>query len=131
MIKILIADDVEIIRNNIAKIISNINIDEINLIGVAKNFEEEKYMIENLNPDVVITNVVKKERKSIFEIEKIYCNRKDTPKFILVSGLDKEFIRYEVTKNKLDNIIGFIHKPFSEQSIIKYIEKIIKENFIV
>lgn len=124
MKKLLISDDIEIIRNTLVKIVKNIN--EIQIVGVAKNYEEELYMINRFKPDIVITDIIKNKQENTFEIVKQYSNKQYSPKFLLVSGLDKDYIEYQVTKNKLDNVVGYIHKPFSELAI----ENSVKEMLI-
>ena len=123
MKRILISDDIEIIRNTLKKIVKNI--DGIEIVGLAGTYDAEIDMINRFKPDIVITDIIKNKQENTFEIVKQYSNKQYSPKFLFVSGLDKEYIKYEVIKNKLDNVAGYIHKPFSELEIENSVKEIL------
>lgn len=85
IIRVLVADDME----KIAEIHKNIamNIENVEVIGVAYNGEEELEMIQKLNPDLVITDNKMPKTDGIEVIEKINeLNIENKPEFILVTG---------------------------------------------
>lgn len=105
-IKVLIADDnvqfCEFVKKYLEKV------EYINIIGVVHNNEDEITSIENNKPDLVITDLKRKDSNTIEIIEK-YNNLK----FLIITG---SFL--EAYKIKTENIIGIINKPFSDYSII-------------
>lgn len=128
MIKILISEDIDIIGKNIEKIVSSISKTEI--IGITKTLEETEYVIEKLKPDVVITDIKKNKNREIFEIIDSYKSKNKSLKFIFITGFNIEYINYKISKYKLDNIIGYVQKPFSDQATKRYIETVIKEEYM-
>lgn len=66
-IKVVIADDVNVIAEQHKKVASSFS--EIDVIGIAKNGQEEYEMIVNLQPDLVITDNQMPEKNGIDVIE--------------------------------------------------------------
>lgn len=126
MKKILISDDIEIIRNTLKRIVENI--DRIDEIKTAKTYDDIIYMMEQYKPDIIITDIIKNGEEKIFSIAKEYKNNDYNPKFILVSGMDKRYIEFNIAKYKLNNIIAYITKPFKEENIKKILNDYIKED---
>ena len=77
-------------------------------------------MIENLNPDIIVTDLVKNGMEKAFDIAKKYNDKR----FILVTGMDKEYVNYKIVKYNLNNIIAYVQKPFSRDSLKEVIEKV-------
>lgn len=125
MKKILISDDIEIIRNTLKKIVENI--DGIEEIKIAKTYDDIIYMMKQYKPDIIITDIIKYGEEKIFTIAKEYENNDYNPKFILISGMDKEYVEFNIAKYKLNNIIAYITKPFKEENIKKTLNDYIKE----
>lgn len=121
MVKILISEDIDIIRDLIEHII--MEIEGISIIGKSKSYEEDIQMIENLNPDIIVTDLVKNGVEKAFDIAKKYNDKR----FILVTGMDKEYVNYKILKYNLNNIIACISKPFSRDNLKSIIKKSLKE----
>lgn len=87
-LKILIADDEKRI---IDKIISNLDVDneDYKIIGYALTNEEERKKIEELKPDIVITDIFRgnfsQKNAGGFEIIKEYSEKYYLPKFMIIS----------------------------------------------
>ncbi len=116
IIKVLIADDVEIIAQTNKKIIMNNK--SVEVIGIATNGREELEMILNLKPDLVITDNKMPEMNGIEVIEKINNLEIDSkPDFILVTSDNN----YELKiKCKELNVYSILNKLSSEK-ILPYI----------
>ena len=131
MIKILISDDIEIIMNTLKKIVENIDVAKE--IKTAKTYDDIIYMLKHYKPDIIISDIIKNTEARIFKIAKEYNKNIDySPKFILISGMDKNYIEYNIVKYELNNIIAYISKPFAEEEIKQvlnyYIYNIEKNN---
>ena len=114
-IRVIIADDNEHICNTMKVYLNKFN--NIEVLGIANNDEEEIKLIEELKPEIVITDIVRNGEYTGLDIIKQYSNRENAPKFLVISA-DNEFIN--IDKNlKID---GYIHKPFTNYDVI--IEKI-------
>lgn len=87
-LKILIADDK---KRNVDEIISNLDVEseDYEIIGYALSNEEERRKIEELKPDIVITDIFRGilENKNAggLEIIKEYSEKYYLPKFIVIS----------------------------------------------
>lgn len=124
MIKVIISDDIKIIRDSIEIIVSKM--ENIEIVGKTNNYKEEINLIKKYKPNVIITDTVKNREGKTFEIIKSFTNSKWNPKFLLVTGMDKEDINYQILKYKLNNNnIGYVQKPFSKEDIVKAIENLL------
>ncbi len=103
-LKVLIADDE---KNMIDEIISNIDIEnkDYEIIGYALTNEEEREKIEELKPDIVITDIfrgsVGQKNAGGLDIIREYSEKYFLPRFIVIS-YTPDFIA--------DNIIGTYSK---------------------
>ena len=99
-VRVLIADDD---KRMVDEIISNIDIEneDYEIIGYALSNEEERQKIEELKPDVVITDIYRghfnQKNAGGYDIIKEYSEKYFVPKFIVLS-YTPEFVA--------DNIIG-------------------------
>lgn len=82
-INIIIADDEMKTCEEIKKILSEYN--QIKILGIANNDDDEIRMIEELKPDVVITDLMRNHQFTGLDIIKNYSEKKESPKFIVVS----------------------------------------------
>ncbi len=110
-IKIVIADDNVYLCEMIKKEIENY--DEVQILGIANTDEEEIRLIEELKPEIVITDLMRKRKYSGWDIIKKYDNREDTPRFLIVSAGWPSIII-----NKAKNVEGFIQRPYTDKNII-------------
>ncbi len=57
----------------------------INIIGIANTDEEEIKLIEELKPDVVVTDLMRNHEFTGLDIIKSYAEKETSPKFVVVS----------------------------------------------
>lgn len=114
-IKVLIADDVQVIAESNKKIAQAF--ENIEVLGIAKNGQEEYNMIEELMPDLVITDNKMPVMNGIEVIEKINNSSiSKKPKFILVTAdLGREFVNKAYNLGVL-NVVG----KNSSENALKY-----------
>lgn len=114
-IKVLIADDVQAIAESNKKIAQAF--ENIEVLGIAKNGQEEYNMIEELMPDLVITDNKMPVMNGIEVIEKINNSSiSKKPKFILVTAdLGSEFVNNAYSLGVL-NVVG----KMSSENALKY-----------
>ncbi len=110
-IKIIIADDYNIFCEMIRDYL--IKYEEIEILGIANTDEEEIRMIEELKPEIVITDLMRNRTYSGLKIIEDYSNKKERPEFLVISADEKD----DVIKSNV-KIGGYIKKPFNNYSII-------------
>ena len=120
-IKVLISEDIDIIRDIIEQVVKEIT--GLTVIGKSKSYEEDIDIIEKLSPDIIMTDLVKNETEKALDVAKKYNDKK----FILITGMDKRYVSFKILKNNLNNIIACVSKPFSRDSLKSIIEKSIED----
>lgn len=124
--KVIIADDNEGNISFLERILAKVQ--NIEIIGKAKNGEEELELIRKLKPDVVLTDNDMPKYKGIEVIEIIKNENNDnTPIFIMISGDMGSELMIKMRELKVDS---FIRKPIDEKRLIEELEAIIKEDEI-
>lgn len=120
-IKVLIADDIDIILERIVNIVSKI--DEIEIVGIATNGQEELNKIINLKPDLVITDNQMPILNGIDVIEKIKTEYSEQYKtdFILVTADRNLMLRAVKLK-----VYSIINKPFEDKQVEDTVREYIK-----
>ena len=100
--------------------------DDIEVLGVANTDEDEIKMIEELKPEIVITDLVRNYKYTGLDIIKNYFEKKSPVKFLVVSADRKQ----DVIKDGLE-VAGYIEKAFSFKYELIYDELIrIKKQII-
>lgn len=113
-INIIIADDETKTCEEIKKLLSKY--EQIKILGIANTDEEEIKMIEELKPDVVVTDLMRHDSFSGLDIIKDYAEKQYSPKFIILS-----FTPNYAKHFKYKNITAYICKyPNSNISILAY-----------
>ena len=124
-IKIIIADDNVHICKFIKEYLEKYN--DIEILGIANNDDDEIKMIEELKPDIVITDLMRNHKYTGLDIIKKYFNDNKKVKFLVISADYKE----DVIRDGLE-VAGYIKKPVDDYKIIydelKRIKKGISEN---
>ena len=117
--RVIIADDNSHICNFIEDSLSKH--DDIEILGIANTDEDEIKMIEELKPEIVITDLVRNYKYTGLDIIKNYFEKKSPIKFLVVSADRKQ----DVIKDGLE-IAGYIEKSFSfdYESIYSEIKRI-------
>lgn len=116
-INIVIADDNQDFLNCMEKILKNV--DEFEILGKAKDGEEAIKLIENFEPDVLITDIDMPKYNGIEVIKKVKENYVNTPNIYIVSGGINEKERIEVVKLGVKRIFN---KPIDPKLIIEEIK---------
>lgn len=83
IIKVIIADDEMKTCEEIKEKIKSY--EQIKILGIANTDEDEIRMIEELKPDVVITDLMRGRNFTGLDIIKDYAEKENSPKFIIVS----------------------------------------------
>ena len=113
-IKIIIADDDIKICEEIKEKLKNY--ESIKVIGIANTDEEEIRMIEELKPDVVVTDLMRNHKFTGLDIIKDYSEKDESPKFIIVS-----FSPDYGLCNRYKNISDYVFKfPYINDSELAY-----------
>lgn len=124
-IKVLLADDMEIISQMLQKTLTKR--DDIEVIYMAKDGEEEYNKIIELQPDLVFTDNQMPKMNGIDVIEKIYnSDMNNKPKFVLVTG-DRDYALFNRAYSS--GTILVINKPVDDRKIIEAVDEyiVIKE----
>ncbi|ADK81810.1 response regulator transcription factor [Sediminispirochaeta smaragdinae] len=118
MIKVLIADDQEIIRDSLELLV---NSDErFEVVGLPQNGREVVRLAAELNPDVVLMDIRMPEFNGI-ECVKLIKERNPAIKIIMLTTFDSDEYIYESLKNGAD---GFLLKGISKRDLINSIETV-------
>lgn len=123
-IRIIIADDNIGFCDVLGKYLKQF--EDIEILGIANTDDEEIKLIENLRPDIVISDLVRNHKYTGLDIIKEFNNKRESPKFLVISA-DCQ------TNFANDGVIfdGFIQKPcWNFEEIIKELRRI-KKNFTV
>ena len=110
-IRIIIADDNKAICEMYEKYLKEH--EEIEILKIVYNDNDEVNAIEELKPDIVITDLVRNRKYTGLDIIKDYANKKDGPDFLVISA-DKKNI---VIPSDL-YVAGYIEKPFFNYDVI-------------
>ena len=113
-IKVIIADDNVVYCKSLNNYFEKNN--KVEVIGIANTDVEEIRMIDELRPQVVITDLKRNNEYSGLDIIKKYSNNENSPLFIVASG----DVRIDMIRN-LPNVANYVHKPFSMEELLKKI----------
>lgn len=113
-IKIIIADD----NIHICKFIKDFleKYEDIEILGIANTDEDEIKMIEELKPEIVITDLMRNHRYTGLDIIKSYFTKNKDVAFLVISADEKS----DVINGGLE-VAGYIKKPVNDYGEI-YIE---------
>lgn len=125
-LKILIVDDMEVIVKNIENNLEKNEIVEV--IGTAKNGQEEYDLIKKLKPDIVITDNQMPIMNGTEVIEKIIIDNEieQKPYFIIVTADTLIEYRQQFSEKR---IIGIINKSIGFDMINREIEELLDEEY--
>ena len=112
-IKIIIADDEERTCKEIEEGLKGY--EQIEILGIANTDEDEIKMIEELKPDVVVTDLMRGRNFTGLDIIKDYSEKENSPKFIIVSFTPEAGLVYKY-KNVADCVAKYPKINHSELS---------------
>ena len=118
MIKVMIADDQEIIRDSLELLINSDNRFEV--IGLASNGRETVQKALELKPDIILMDIRMPEMNGI-ECINLIKERDSRIKIIMLTTFDSEEYIYNSLKNGAD---GFLLKGISKVDLINSIETV-------
>lgn len=116
--RILVVDDSDFSRNNITHMLDD---SRYNIIGEAANAKEAMNILRDRKAHIAIVDIVMPEISGIELTEKISDNFKDTY-IIMISSLAQENI---IIDSISAGASDFLQKPFSKETLISSIEKVI------
>ena len=117
-IRIIIADDNKPICEFMKKYLEQY--EEIEVLGIANTDDEEIEMIEKLEPEIVITDLMRNHKYTGLDIIKKYYKKEKSPEFLVISA-DRE---QNVITNGLE-VAGYIQKPSIDyENIYKELKRI-------
>lgn len=116
MIKIIVADDNEILLEQIVKGLKQSQ--KIEIVGVAKNGQEELDYIKQFCPDIVITDIEMPKMTGV-EVIDIAKDFENPPEFIVITGGASSEIMNKLYSLPIRNIFN---KPLDIQRLIDEIE---------
>lgn len=116
-LKVLVADDQEILAKNITYIVDgNKNVEKVKM---AKNGKETLNIILEFQPDIVFTDMQMPEMTGLEVIQQIYGNELEKkPKFILITADRNPNLVVAARELKFD----IEYKPISDTTINEYID---------
>lgn len=121
ILKIVIADDNQILTEIIKKWIEKNK--RYKIIGIANDEKEEIKLINKLKPDVVITDIRKKNGWTGLDIIENYINREYSPTFFIISAGVAHYIN-DIRKLKISH---YLSKPFKEEDLNRILDYIYYE----
>ena len=117
-IKVVIADDIEVIAKQLKSIV--MDSEKVDKVAIALDGEEEMTQIINLEPDIVLTDMKMPKRTGLEVIETVHCNQcvSKIPKFVLITG-DRDYKLIEKSRK-----LGFDieYKPIDPERIKQIID---------
>lgn len=122
-VKVIIADDNEIIRKTIKNIIMKES--NIEIVALAANGEEEYNMIKKYEPDLLFSDVQMPKMTGISVLEKLKNEKfRKIPETVFITG---ENLNLLTKSSVLENIYDIVNKPFNENRIFNIIKSYVNE----
>ena len=116
--RVLVVDDSDFSRNSITQMLDD---PRYNIIGEAANAKEAMSILRDRKAHIAIVDVVMPEISGIELTEKISDNFKDTYIIVISSLAQENIIIDSISAGASD----FIQKPFTKETLISAIEKVI------
>lgn len=115
MRRIVIIDDNKDLINSVKEGIESV--EDISVVGVATNGKDGLELINDLNPDLVILDIIMPYIDGLSVLERLYDN-KNAPKIIMLSSLSNDNVSQKAISLGADYIMT---KPFDVMSLSKRI----------
>ena len=114
----VVIDDNELIRDSIKKMLNNIG---YKVIGEASDGKEGLKVYKELNPDIVIMDIVMPKMDG-FECLKRIKSYDENSKVLIISAIKHKAIMIKALEYGADN---YLTKPLNEEDLKKKLDKII------
>src|SRR5690606_40711041 len=121
-IRILIVDDHTILREGMNALLSNI--DDIQIVGSASSGEEAVNVSQELNPDVILMDIVMGGMNGL-EATRWIKEQNSTTKVIIISS---EVTREYVTQGIKCGIDGYLPKNANRETVVEAIRSVYQGN---
>jgi NarL family two-component system response regulator LiaR len=125
-ISVLIADDHTVVRKGLRSLLSGEKYG-IDVVGEAKNGEEAVQKVEELNPDVILMDLVMPIKTGIEAIKEIKKNQPDARILVLTSFADDENITGAIKAGAY----GFLLKDTSPDELVQTIHSVFKDKLTI
>jgi len=112
--RLLIVDDSTLIRNRVARILSDPRLNTIQLMGMAKNGVEAISLFSQHTPELVTMDITMPEMDGVECTEKMIHISPDC-NILVVSALSDKATALKALKK---GARGFLYKPFSDEELI-------------
>lgn len=116
--KVLVVDDSDFSRNSISRMLTD---ERFNIIGEASDAKEAINTLNDRTPDIAIVDVVM-PGMSGFELTRQMTDRVKDMHIIMISSLAQENVILEAISS---GATDFLQKPFTQETLINSLEKII------
>ncbi|MBI3535109.1 MAG: response regulator [Deltaproteobacteria bacterium] len=113
---VLVVDDITFVRKTLIEILQK---SHLQVVGEAEDGEKAVELYRKLQPDIVTMDIVMPEMSGIEAARKILKIDKNA-KIVMISALGQENLVMEAINA---GVKDYILKPFSEEEILKTIEK--------
>jgi two-component system chemotaxis response regulator CheY len=112
--KLLIVDDSALIRSRVARILSDPRLNNVQLLGMAKNGRDAIMLFLQHMPELVTMDITMPEMDGIECTEKMIEIRPDC-NILVISALSDKATALKALKK---GARGFLYKPFSDEDLI-------------
>lgn len=119
---LLIVDDSMVIRNRIARLVSNPQLPPINICGLAGNGEIAVQMARENRPDLVTMDLTMPNMDGEACIEELAKFLPDVQILVISALSDKATALRAIRKGAH----GFLHKPFTESELLESLLELIE-----
>lgn len=112
--KLLIVDDSSVIRSRIARVTTDTQLPELNIIGLAKNGREAIRICKVILPDLITMDLTMPEMDGVSCIKELISQYPDI-NILVISALSDRSTAIQALKLGAQ---GFLNKPFSDKQLI-------------
>lgn len=129
MWKAVIADDEGVILQGLKKLVDWTNMD-VHLVGEARDGQQLKEVMEETDPDIVITDIMMPYRTGLDILR--WCNEADMhAKFIFISGYQEfTYAKEALQSGAVDYLLKPVARKDLEDAVHKAIQKLEEQNTI-
>lgn len=129
MWKAVIADDEGVILQGLKKLVDWTNMD-VHLVGEARDGQQLKEVMEETDPDIVITDIMMPYRTGLDILR--WCNETDMhAKFIFISGYQEfTYAKEALQSGAVDYLLKPVARKDLEDAVRKAIQKLEEQNTI-